>query len=217
MMNETVARSPRIRVLMVADDDLSRSGLASLLAQERDIDVVAESPSGRSGIQLASELRPDVVLMSLRLPDLKGSEATREILKRSPTTRVLVFTVFSNRSKPSNGDDVKSAAQAGASGFLARNTPIEAIIKAVRAAAEDSRRLVPRAAKEVLAALHRSDAATQPHRALAGRLSPRELEVLRLVRRGLDNDEIAEVIGTSPRRVEQVVSIIVGKLGPPGR
>jgi len=210
-MNEAEGRGPRIRVLIVADNDLFRGGLASLLARERDIDVVGEAPSGRSGVQLASELRPQVVLMSVRLPDLKGSEATRGILKRSPTTRVLAFTVSSN------GDDIESAVQAGVSGFLASDTPIDVIVAAVRAAAAESRQLVSRAAEEVLAALDRSEAAGQPHPAVAGRLSSHELEVLGLIARGLDNDEIAAMISISPSRTQQLISSILRKFPPSGR
>jgi len=180
------------------------------------IEVVAEAPSGRSGVQLASELRPDVVLVSLRLSDLKGPEATRAILQRSPTTRVLAFIVPPDSDESSDWDEIERAIRAGASGFLARDTPIDAIVTAMRAAAADVRRLVPRTVEEVLAALHRADATRQQHRGV-DRLSPRELEVLRLIGRGLDNEEIADTIRTSPPRVEQLVSSIVGKLGRPDR
>lgn len=122
-MDEAAVRGPRIRVLIVAGNDLFRSGLAALLAKEPDIEVVAEAPSGRSGVQLASQLRPDVVLVSLRLSDLKGSEATRAILQRSPTTRVLAFIVPPNRDESSDRDEIERVIRAGASGFLAGDTP----------------------------------------------------------------------------------------------
>lgn len=142
MMNEAATHRPRIRVLIVAANDLFRRGLASLLAREPDIEVVAEAPSGRSGVQLASELRPDVALASIPLSDLKGYEATRAILQRSPTTRVLGFIVPPNGDDSSNWTEIEGVIRAGASGFLARDTPIDQIVTAVRAAAAESRRLV---------------------------------------------------------------------------
>jgi DNA-binding NarL/FixJ family response regulator len=216
IMNEAATRRPRIRVLIAAGNGLFRSGLASLLAKEPDIEVVAEAPSAGSGVQLASQLRPDVVLVSLPLSDLKGSEATSAILQRSPTTRVLAFIVPPNRNHISEWDEIERVIRAGASGFLARDTPIDEIVTAVRAAAADSRRLVPQTVEEVLAALHRADAARE-QRPGVDRLPPRELEVLRLIGRGLDNEEIADRIGTSPPRVKQLVSSILRKLGPPDR
>jgi DNA-binding NarL/FixJ family response regulator len=214
-MNEGATSGPRIRVLIVDGDDLFRGGLASLLAKEPGIEVVAETTNGRSGVQLASELRPVVVLVSIPLSDLKGSEATRAILQRSPTTRVIAFIVAPDRDDSSNWDEIERVVRAGASGFLARDTPIDQIVTAVRAAAADSRRLLPQAVEAVLVALRAADASNQ--HALADRLSPRELEVLRLFGRGLDNKEIADAIRTSPRSVEQLVSGILGKLGPRDR
>ncbi|HYB27347.1 MAG TPA: response regulator transcription factor [Solirubrobacteraceae bacterium] len=215
-MNEAVTGSRRIRVLIVAGNDLFRSGLVSLLATEPDIEVVAEAPSGRSGAQLASRLRPDVALVSLRLSDLKGAEATRAILQRSPTTRVLAFIAPTNGHESPDSDEIERVIQAGASGFLASDTPIDEIVTAVRAAAADSHWLVPRTVEEVLAAMRRPDAAKQQHPG-ADRLPPRELELLRWISRGLDNEEIANRIGASPPRVKQLVSSILRKLGPPDR
>lgn len=215
MMSEAAARSPRIRVLIVAGNHLFRSGLAALLAKEPDIEVVA-CPTGRSGMQLASELRPDVALVSLPLSDFEGAEAKRAILQRSPTTRVLALTMPPNEDDSSAWDEIERVIRAGASGFLARNTPIDEIVTAVRAAAADSRRKARRTVEQVLAALHRADASRQQHPG-ADRLSSRELEVLRLISRGLDNEEIPERIGASPRSVERLVSSILGKLGPPGQ
>ena len=216
MMSEAATHSPRIRVLIVAGNDLFRSGQAALLAKEPDIEAVAEAPTGRSGMQLASELRPDVALVSLPLSDFEGAEATRAILQRSPTTRVLALTMPPNEDDSSAWDEIERVIRAGASGFLARNTPIDEIVTAVRAAAADSRRKARRTVERVLAALHRADASRQQHPG-ADRLSSRELEVLRLVSRGLDNEEIAERIRASPRTVERLVSSILGKLGLPGR
>jgi DNA-binding NarL/FixJ family response regulator len=213
VINEAATSRPRIRVLIVAANDLFRSGLVSLLPQEPDIEVVAEAPSGRSGVQLASELRPDVVLVSIPLPDLKGSEATRAILHRSPTTRVLAFVAPLDATDASNRAEMEHVIRAGASGFIAMDTPIDQIVTAVRTAARESRRLLRKTVEGVLAALRAADA-TKRHAAV-DQLSPRELEVLRLISRGLDNEEIADAIGTSRQSVQQLVSNILRKLRPP--
>ena len=127
-MNEGGAQAPVIRVLVVADRDLFRTGLASLLGAHADIEVVAQASGGRMGVQLASELRPDVVLMDLPMPDLEVREAIRAILELSPATRVLALTMLPTE------EDVADALQAGASGLLARDTPVDDIVAAVRAA-----------------------------------------------------------------------------------
>jgi DNA-binding NarL/FixJ family response regulator len=167
-------------------------------------------------MQLAAELRPDVALVSLPLSDLEGAEATRTILQRSPTTRVLVLTIPPNEDDSSAWDEIERVIRAGASGFLPRNTPIDEILTAVRAAAAGSRRKARRTVEQVLAALRQADASRQQHPG-ADRLSSRELEVLRLISRGLDNEQIAETIRASLRSVERLVSSIRRKLGLPGR
>jgi DNA-binding NarL/FixJ family response regulator len=172
--------------------------------------------SGGSGVQLASELRPDVVLLSIRLSDIKGAETTRAIVQRSPATRVLLLIAPPKRDDSAGRDEIARLITAGASGFLVRDTPIDEILTAVRAAAADSRRLVSQTVEKVLAALRMADGAKQQHSGI-DRLSARELEILRLISRGLDNQEIADMIGTSPSRAEKLVSSIVGKLGRPDR
>ncbi len=210
-MNEDGAQAPVIRVLVVAEHDLFRTGLASLLGAHADIEVVAHASGGRIGVQLASELRPDVVLMDLPMPDLEVREAIRAILELSPATRVLALTML-----PSE-EDVADALQAGASGLLARDTPIDDILAALRAAAGGSAWLSPRTADLMLEGLRRADPDREPDSPKLDHLSPRELEVLRLIARGLENAEIAEVLNISPRTVKDYVWSIRAKLGPPRR
>jgi DNA-binding NarL/FixJ family response regulator len=209
-MNKIEHEGATIRVLVVDDHDLFRAGLATLLGEQPDIEVVAQASGGRMGVRLAFELQPDVVLMDLRMPDVEGPEATRAILERRPLTRVLVLTVLSE------ADDVSAALQAGASGFLAKDSPIDEVIAAVRAAARGAAWLSPSAAEVVLGGIRRPDLEDRPEPSPED-LSPRELDVLRLIARGMENSEIAEALSISPRTAKNHVSSILGKLGLPNR
>lgn len=210
-MNEDGVQNSVIRVLVVDDHDLFRTGISSLLGAQPGIEVVAQASGGHKGVKLASELRPDVVLMDLRMPDLEGQEATRAIVEQRPVTRVLALTVLSSE------DDVARALQAGASGFLAKDTPVDDVVTAVRAAAVGAAWLSPRAAEVALGVLRRADLGQEPAPAHTHPLSPRELDVLRLIARGLENSEIAEILNISPRTVKNHVSSILAKLGLPSR
>jgi DNA-binding NarL/FixJ family response regulator len=210
-MMEGVREDDAIRVLVVDDHDLFRAGFASLLDMQPDIEVVAQASGGRMGIRLADELRPDVVLMDLRMPDVEGPAATREILGRRPGMRVLVLTVATDDS------DVEAALEAGACGFLAKDTPVGDVAIAVRAAAQGVAWLSPRAADLVLSRVRKR---ANDHETVAGaehQLSARELDVLRLVARGMENAEIAETLAISPRTAKNHVSNILAKLGLPSR
>jgi DNA-binding NarL/FixJ family response regulator len=200
-----------IRVLVVDDHDLFRAGLSSLLAMQPDIEVVAQASGGRMGVRLAEELRPDVVLMDLRMPDLEGYEATREILDRDSSARVLVLTVASDDS------DVEAALEAGACGFMAKDTPVDGVAVAVRAAAQGVAWLSPRAAEVVLGRVRQRAIEPDSDDGLEAQLSSRELDVLRLIARGMENAEIAETLGISPRTAKNHVSNILAKLGLPSR
>jgi DNA-binding NarL/FixJ family response regulator len=196
---------------VVDDHDLFRTGLTSFLQSEADIEVVAQASGGRRAVRLARELRPDVVLMDLRMPDLGGLDATRAILEVEPSTRVVALTVVSEEA------DVTAALQAGACGFLAKDTPIDDMASAVRAAAYGAAWLSPRAADAVLGRFRRVDLAQQRASASAERLSARELEVLRLIAQGMENAEIAQTLNISPLTVKNHVSSILTKLGLPNR
>lgn len=196
-----------IRVIVVDDHDLFRTGLATLLSQSEGVEVVAQASNGRSGVRLAEELNPDVVLMDLRLPDLNGTDATREILASRPSARVLVLTVSAEE------EDVTAAVQAGACGFLAKDTPVDDVVAAVRAAAHGAAWLSPLAADAVLGRLRLDPGEPEPGASQNAQLSPRELEVLRLVARGMENSEIAAALKISPRTAKNHVSSILEKLG----
>jgi DNA-binding NarL/FixJ family response regulator len=210
-MSEADRQMAPIRVLVVDDHDLFRTGLASLLASQPDIEVVAQASGGRMGVRLADELRPDVVLIDLRMPDLDGPDATRQILALHPDVRVLVLTAVSDSS------DVESALDAGASGFMAKDTPVDSVVVAVRAAAQGVAWLSPRAAELVLGRVRKRDFEPKLMTASLDRLSARELDVLRLIARGMENAEIAQTLSISPRTAKNHVSNILAKLGLPGR
>jgi len=195
-----------IRVLVVDDHDLFRTGLSSLLAAEPDIEVVAQASGGHAGVRLAHELRPDVVLIDLRLPDLPAPAATREILSARPSTRVVVLTV------PSGYEDVEEVVRAGACGFLDKETPIEGVVAAVRAAVQGVASFSARDAEVVLGQLRRTSRQRKSSDELEGDLSPRELDVLRLVARGLDVQQIAAELEISPRTAKNHVTSILQKI-----
>lgn len=200
-----------IRVVVVDDHDLFRVGLASMLSSYPDIAVVGQASGGVMGVRLADELRPDVVLMDLRMPDLDGHEAMREILAHRPLTRVLAFTVLAGDA------DVDAAVQAGACGFLAKDAPIEEVVAAVRASARGAAWLSPRAAELVLGRLRRAEIDPSSNHGPLEPLSPREVDVLRLLARGMENATIARTLEISPRTAKNHVSSILRKLGLPSR
>lgn len=200
-----------IRVIVVDDHDLFRTGLSTLLSAQRDIELVAQASGGVRAIRLAMELRPDVILMDLRMPDLGGPEATQRIVRELPATRIVVLTAMAD------GAAVTSAIQSGACGFMAKDSPIDDVIAAVRAAASGAAWLSPRAAEIVLGTIRHADAKlTVPGAALED-LSPRELDVLRLIARGMENAEIAKELNISPRTAKNHVSSILTKLGVTNR
>jgi len=200
-----------VRLLVVDDHDLFRAGLASLLSAENGIDVVGQASGGKMGVRLATELRPDVVLMDVRMPDLGGPDATRLILEREPDIKVLALTVSSDDA------DVSAVLQAGAVGFLAKDTPIDSLVVAVNAAASGAAWLSPRAAEVVLGRIRTVAPAPPPDSKSLEQLSEREIDVLRLIANGMENAEIADALNISPRTAKNHVSNILAKLGLPSR
>jgi DNA-binding NarL/FixJ family response regulator len=200
-----------VRLLIVDDHDLFRTGLAMLLSAQRRIDVVGQASGGHSGVRLTHELKPDVVLMDLRMPDLDGIAATRAILDRDPGTRVVALTVASEDS------DVAEVMTAGACGFLVKDAPVDDVAGAVRAAAQGASWLSPRAAEVVLSHMRGPSADAGEGRTQGEDLTPRELDVLRLLARGVENVEIATKLDISPRTAKNHVSSILKKLRVPNR
>src|ERR1700722_11574815 len=165
----------RIRALIVDDHDLFRTGLSSLLAASEGIEIVAQAPGGKMGVRLARELKPDVILMDLRMPDLDGVDAIKAIVGHDPAARIIAPTV------PSDEGDVAAAVVGGACGYLVKDAPLDDVVVAVRAAARGEAWLSPRAAGALLDRVRRSNVESAPEPEVTSELSPRELEVLRLV------------------------------------
>jgi DNA-binding NarL/FixJ family response regulator len=200
------------RVLVADHYDLFRVGLASVLASCEDIEVVAQASGGRIAVRLATELRPDVTLMEVRMPGLGGLEATRRILEADPSARVVALAVAAREA------DVAAAITAGACGYLTKDSPIDDMISAIRAAASGSVWLAPRAARAVLDRMRREHLEAGRAAGTFGEdLSPRELQVLELVGYGLGNSQIAAELGIRPVTAKNHVSRILAKLGVANR
>ena len=192
-----------IRALVVDDHDLFRRGLRDLL-EEQGIRVIGEADSGEDALGLAAHARPDVVVMDLGLPRMNGIEATRRLIAAAPETRVLVLTMSTR------AEDVMEALMAGACGYVAKDATIEDIAAGVRAAAAGQSWLSPGAAHHLLERLRgRNGDGNGVDKAT---LSEREVEILRLVAEGCDNDDIALRLVLSPRTVKNHVSSILSKL-----
>jgi DNA-binding NarL/FixJ family response regulator len=194
------------RVLLADDQEMVRAGLRLILAAEPDIEVIAEAGDGNAAVAAARRLRPDVTLMDIRMPNLDGIEATRQILACTPPpTRVVVLTTFDIDSY------VYQALRAGASGFLLKNAPPEALVQAIRVVADGEGLLDPAVTRRVIEEFARAPAEAQPPPEL-GALTEREREVLNLVALGLSNAEIAARLYVSDATVKTHVARMLYKL-----
>jgi DNA-binding NarL/FixJ family response regulator len=197
--------SATVRVLLVDDDDLMRAGLRSVLASDETIEVVGEAEDGRVAAARVREFRPDVVLMDIRMPDLDGVSATREVLAGSPDVKVVVLTTYEQ------DDYIFDALSAGASAFLLKRTKPEELIAAIHTVAEGDSLLSPSVTRRVIDRM-----ATQPSPVATSQrldaLTPREHEVLELVAGGLSNREIADTFVIEESTVKTHVKRILMKL-----
>ena len=184
-----------------------RAGFRMLLAHQEDIDVVAEASNGLEAVEKADRFRPDVILMDIRMPELDGLEATRRILAADDTTRILVLTTFDL------DEYVYEALRAGASGFLLKDTPPEQLVEAIHVVAGGDALLSPVVTRRVIAEfVRRPPASARPPAPGLDELTARELEILRLIARGLSNAEIAAEAFVSETTVKTHVARILQKL-----
>ena len=201
----------QLRVVIADDQKLVRAGFSMILGAQPDIEVVGEADDGAEAIRVARAARPDVVLMDVRMPELDGLAATRELLSKGPEGRhvpkILILTTFDV------DDYVYEALAAGASGFLLKDTPPEELVEAVRAVAAGDSLLAPTVTTRLIEHFVSSRARREQPPDGMDELTPRELEVFRLIARGLSNAEIASELVLSDATVKTHVARILLKLG----
>jgi DNA-binding NarL/FixJ family response regulator len=205
-VSESEVREP-VRVLMADDQALFRRGLFVLLGSEPGIEVVAEARDGEEAIARAAELAPDVVLLDVRMPRMDGIEAARRIRELLPSTKVLMLTVSDEE------DDLYEAIKAGANGYLLKEVSVEDVAAAIHAVVQGQSFISPSMASKLLRefnALARQ--AAEREQLPAPVLTPRELEVLRLVARGMSNKDVADHLFISENTVKNHVRNILEKL-----
>ena len=194
-----------IRVLLVDDEQLIRTGLRMILEAEDDLEVVGSAVDGLDALAAVDRLAPDVVLMDIRMPRMDGLEATRRILSGPSQSRVVVLTTFDL------DEHVFDALAAGASGFLLKDAPAHQLVDAIRAAAAGNALLAPSVTRRLIAQFTRSR--PRPSPAISVDLTARETEVWQLVAEGLSNAEIAERLVIGEATVKTHVARLLAKLG----
>jgi DNA-binding NarL/FixJ family response regulator len=194
-----------IRILVADDQSMVRAGFRMLLADEKEIEVVAEASNGLEAVDKAARFDPTVVLMDIRMPELDGLEATRRILAADPSARILVLTTFDL------DEYVYEALRAGASGFVLKDDSPEQLIAAIRTVASGDALLSPTVTKRVIQRFARMPLPTPPKE--LDELSEREQDVFRLVAKGLSNAEIGGELFISETTVKTHVTHILQKLG----
>jgi len=193
-----------IRVLLVDDHAVVRKGLKALLDREPGIEVAGEAENGEDAVRAVGRLAPDVILMDLEMPGIGGVEATRQIAEQHPSAKVVILTSHAAE------EDVFPALRAGAQGYLLKHSPPEDVLRAIQQAHQGETVLHPAIARMVLQELNRPAQPRQP--ATSDPLSERELEVLRLLARGMSNQEIADTLVVGEATVRSHVSAILRKL-----
>ncbi len=191
-----------ITVLVVDDHEIVRRGICALLETEGDIEVVGEADNGRDAVALAAELTPNVILMDLVMPEMDGVEATRAIRARQSDSHILVLTSFGT------DDKLFPAVKAGALGYLLKDTSPEELVQAIRQGAEGHSALDPGVARRLLREFSREPEVIPPSEPL----TDREIEVLRLIARGMSNEQIGAQLEISEATVRTHISHILGKL-----
>jgi DNA-binding NarL/FixJ family response regulator len=201
-----------LKLLLADDDAMVRAGLKAILDSETDLEVIGEAADGHEAIALASELRPDVIIMDIRMPNLDGLAATERIVSRGATApRVLVLTTFEL------DEYVFEALRTGASGFLLKRASPEDLVEAVRVVASGESLLFPPVMRRLVAEYAAAGERADQLRVNLDLLTDREREVLRLIARGKSNREIADELFVGHETAKSHVGSVLMKLGVPGR
>lgn len=195
-----------IRVVLADDQDLIRAGFKMILSVEDDMDVLAEASDGREAVALTTEHGPDVVLMDVQMPDMDGIEATREIVARTRETKVVILTTFDN------DEYLFESLQAGASGFLLKNSDPDDLVSAIRSVADGHALLAPEVTRRVISRFARAPGKVVADAGRMAELTERERDVLMLMARGFSNAEIAGELVLGEATIKTHVSRILMKL-----
>ncbi len=196
----------KIRVLLADDHTVVRQGLRALLAAEDDIEIVGEAENGRQAIQLAKKLLPDVAVIDIAMPVLNGLEATRQITRSVPTTKVLILSSYSD------DEYVQQLTEAGAAGYLVKQTAANELLKAIREAQRGNAYFSPAIAKRLRDQCREAFVTGQPGHKRADYLTTREAEVLQLIAEGRANKQIAAELCISIKTVEKHRQQVMNKL-----
>ena len=190
----------KIRILLADDHLIVRMGLAAIIGIEKDFELAGEADNGQEAVRLAAELNPDVIIMDLMMPKLDGVKATERILKENPDRKILILTTFGA------SEDIRRALDAGAIGAMVKDSAHTELIGAIRATARGERTLSP----SIMSQLKASSDSTPS-------LTPRQIEILSYVAKGLNNREIAPLIGIGPDCVKAHLKTAFARLGAASR
>lgn len=189
----------RIRILIADDHLVVRMGLAAIIGIEKDMTVVGEACDGREAVRLAAALKPDVIVMDLMMPKLGGADATEAILKANPAAKILILTTFGT------SDELRRALNAGAVGALVKDSAYKQLIGAIQHTASGKRMISPEIERQLKASEQEPE------------LTPRQIEILTYVAKGLNNREIARQIGIGPDCVKAHLKTAFARLGAASR
>jgi NarL family two-component system response regulator LiaR len=201
----STVRKSIMKILLCDDQAVIRDGLEMLLNLEKDFQVVGVAQDGSEAVEFAAKKQPDLILMDLKMPIMNGIEATREIHTKFPNIKILVLTTYDD------DEWVFDAIRAGASGYLLKDTSRQKIIEAIRGTVEGKSFIDPAVAGKLLNQV--ASKQTQPTSILTDKLTERELDVLRLIAKGINNSQIANQLHLSEGTVRNHVSAILEKLG----